>query len=169
MLRVSPCYVKFLNKLRKLSNKIFSKGKPVARIVTSWERVVPAKNRQAHSNSEVRETGSDLLVRRHFRTKMKVKVKREYFKIFCYKIHTLFIVYPLFICYVFKNNINFLSNVNFSIYYSQRIVGPHNDYNLLLHLRTPKSKHHKFLINLIWMLNIWVRFPYYPIHLPCMQ
>lgn len=99
MLRVSPCYVKFLNKLRKLSNKIFSKGKPVARIVTSCERVVPAKNRQAHSNSEVRETGSDLLVRRHFRTKMKVKVKREYFKIFCYKIHTLFIpfLYVMFL------------------------------------------------------------------------
>lgn len=99
MLRVSPCYVKFLNKLRKLSNKIFSKGKPVARIVTSWERVVPAKNRQAHSNSEVRETGSDLLVRRHFRTKMKVKVKRECFKIFCYKIHTLFIpfLYVMFL------------------------------------------------------------------------
>lgn len=42
-------------------------------------------------------------------------------------------------------------------------------YNLLLHLRTPKSKHDKFLINLIWILNIWVRFPYNPLHLPCMQ
>lgn len=27
------------------------------------------KNRQARNNREVRETGSDLLVRRHFRTK----------------------------------------------------------------------------------------------------
>ena len=169
MLRVSFCYVKFLNKLRKLSNKISSKGKPVARKVTSWEKVVPAKNRQARNNRDIGETGSDLLVRRHFRTKMKVKVKREYFRISCCKIHTLLIVYPFSICYVFKNKITFLSNVNFSIYYSQRIVGPYNDYNLLLHLRTPKSKHDKFLVNLIWIPNIWVRFPYNPIHLPCMQ
>ena len=107
--------------------------------------------------------------RRHFRTKMKVKVKREYFRISCCKIHTLLIIYPFFICYVFKKKINFLSNVNFSIYYSQRIVGPYNDYNLLLHLRTPKSKDDQFLINLIWILNIWVRFPYNPKHSPCMQ
>lgn len=129
----------------------------------------PSKKPPGSNNREIGETGSDLLVRRHFRTKMKVKVKREYFRISCCKIHTLLIVYPFSICYVFKNKITFLSNVNFSIYYSQRIVGPYNDYNLLLHLRTPKSKHDKFLVNLIWIPNIWVRFPYNPIHLPCMQ
>lgn len=109
----------------------------------------PSKKPPGSNNREIGETGSDLLVRRHFRTKMKVKVKREYFRISCCKIHTLLIVYPFSICYVFKNKITFLSNVNFSIYYSQRIVGPYNDYNLLLHLRTPKSKHDKFLVNLI--------------------
>ena len=168
MLRVSFCYVKFLNKLRKLSNKISLKGKPVARKVTWWESR-PSKKPPGINDRQVRETGSDLLERRHFRTKMKVKVKREYFRISCCKIHTLLIIYPFFICYVFKKKINFLSNVNFSIYYSQRIVGPYNDYNLLLHLRTPKSKHDQFLINLIWILNIWVRFPYNPKHSPCMQ